>query len=34
MRPQSLAGEEITGPLAVIGHADWNVDRSAIKADG
>src|SRR5919197_5467637 len=33
MRPQPLAGEEIAGPLAVIGHADWNVDRGTIKAD-
>ena len=34
MRPQPLAGEQIAGSLAVIGHADWNVDRSAIEAGG
>src|SRR3954447_10636244 len=33
MRAQPLAGEAVTGPLAVIGHADWNVDCCAIKAD-
>src|SRR5712671_1645834 len=34
MRPQPLAGEEVAGPLAVIGHANGNVDRSTIKANG
>src|SRR6185369_10283895 len=34
MRPQLLAGEKIAGPLTVIGHADGNVDRSAIEAGG
>ena len=34
MRPQSLTREQITSSLAVIGHADRNVDRRAIEADG
>src|SRR3954466_12502045 len=34
MRPQLLAGEQIAGPLAVIGHANGNVDRSAIEGSG
>ena len=34
MRPQPLAGEQIAGSLAVVGHADGNVDRSAIEASG
>ena len=34
MWPQSLASEQIAGPFAILGHADRNVDRSAIKANG
>ena len=34
MRPQPLAGQEITDPLAVVSHADGNVDRSAVEPGG
>jgi hypothetical protein len=34
MRPQPLAGEQIAGSLAVVGHADWNVDCSTVEAGG
>src|SRR5207245_2858435 len=34
MRPQLLAGEQIAGSLAVVGHADGNVDRNAIEERG
>src|SRR6476619_712151 len=34
MRPQPVTGEKVAGPLAVIGHANGNVDRSAIEVSG